>query len=100
MSKKQIETGMIPKLITKEILAVYLSLKSFASKFESISVKLCIDNTTIVAPIRHMRTSHSDIINRYTKYIWESCIQREIWLIPTYVCSKDNFADASSRKLY
>ena len=85
---------------TKEILAVYFSLKSFASKFKSISVKLCIDNTTIVAAICHMGTSHSDIINGYTKYVWEWCIQRDIWLIPTYVCSKDNFADAPSRKLY
>ena len=81
-------------------MAVYFSLKSFASKFNSISVKLCIKNTTIVAAIRHMGTSHSDIINRYTKYVSEWCIQRDIWLIPTYVCSKDNFADAPSRKLY
>ena len=85
---------------TKEILAIYLSLKSFSSKFKSISVKLCIDNATIVAAIRQMGTSHGDIINRYTKCVWEWCIQRNIWLIPTYVCSKDNFADAPSGKLY
>ena len=56
---------------TKEILTVYFSLKRFASKFKSVSVKLCIDNTTIVAAICQMGTSHSDIINRYTQYIWE-----------------------------
>ena len=84
---------------TKEILPVYFSLKSFASKLR-VSVKLCIDNTAKVAAIRHMGTSHSDIINRYTKYIWEWCIQRDIWLIPIYVCNEDNFADAPSRKLY
>ena len=56
---------------TKEILAVYFSLKSFASKFKSVSVKLCIDNTTIVAAICHMGASHNDIINKYTKYTWE-----------------------------
>ena len=49
---------------TKEVLAVYFSLKSFASKFECVSVKLCIDNTTIVRAIRQIGTSHSDIINR------------------------------------
>ena len=43
---------------TKEILAVYFSLKSFVSRFNSISVKLCIDTTTIVVAIRHMGTSH------------------------------------------
>ena len=25
--------------------------------------------------------------------MWEWCIERDIWLIPTYVCSRDNFAD-------
>ena len=81
-------------------MAVYFSLKSFASKCKSFSVKLCLNFTTIVAAIRYMGTSHSDIINRYSKCIWEWCIQRDIWLIPTYVCSKDRFADAPSRKLY
>ena len=61
---------------------------------------MCIDNTTIVGTIRLMGISHSDIINRYTKYVWEWCIQRDIWLIPTYVCSEDNFANAPSRTLY
>ena len=84
----------------KEILAVKFSLKSFVSHFKSISVKIYIDNTTIVAAIRHMGTSHSDIINKYTKDVWEWCIERDIWLIPTYVCSRDNFADLPSRKTY
>ena len=84
----------------KEILAVKFSLKSFVSHFKSISVKIYIDNTTIVAAIRHMGTSHSDIINKYIKDVWEWCIERDIWLIPTYVCSRDNFADLPSRKTY
>ena len=84
----------------KEILAVKFSLKSFVSNLRSISVKIYIDNTTIVAAIRHMGTSHSDIINKYTKDVWEWCIERDIWLIPTYVCSWDNFADLPSRRTY
>ena len=84
----------------KEILAVKFSLKSFVSNLKSISVKIYIDNTTIVAAIRHMGSSHSDIINKYTKDMWEWCIERDIWLIPTYVCSRDNFADLPSRETY
>ena len=84
----------------KEILAVKFSLKRFVSHFKSISVKIYIDNTTIVAAIRHMGTSHSDIINKYTRDVLEWCIERDIWLIPTYVCSRDNFADLPSRKTY
>ena len=84
----------------KEILAVKFSLNSFVSHFKSISVKIYIDNTTIVAAIRHMGTSHSDIINKSTKDVWEWCIERDICLIPTYICSRDNFADLPSRKTY
>ena len=84
----------------KEILAVKFSLKSLVSHFKSISVKIYIDNITIVAAIRHMGTSHSDVINKYTKDVWEWCIERDIWLIPTYVCSRDNFAELPSRKAY
>ena len=47
-----------------------------------------------------MGTSHSDIINKYAKDAWEWCIERDTWLIPTYVCSRDNFADLPSRKAY
>ena len=46
---------------TKEIFAVYFSLKSF---------------------------------------VWEWCIQRDIWFISTYVRCEDNFADAPCSKLY
>ena len=81
----------------KEILAVKFSLKCFVSHFKSISVKI-YNNTTIVAGIRDMGTSHSDIINKYTKDLWEWRIERDIWLIPTYICSRDNFADLPSRK--
>ena len=59
----------------KEILAVKFSLKSFVSHFKSISVKIYIDNTTIVAAIRHMGTSHSDIINKYTKDVWNGAMR-------------------------
>ena len=59
----------------KEILAVKFSLKSFVSHFKSISVKIYIDNTTIVAAIRHMGTSHSDIINKYTKDVWNGTLR-------------------------
>ena len=66
------------RISTKEILAVYFSLKSFASKFKSGSVKLCIDNTTIAAAIHHIGTSHSDIINRYTN-IYGNGVYKEIF---------------------
>ena len=39
-------------------------------------------------------------LNEKRKNIWEWCIQRDIWLIPTYVKSSQNKADQRSRKIY
>ena len=57
-----------------------------------------IDNITAVAVINHMRTSHSDLLNRLTKEIWLWCIPRNIHLSAAHIVGKCKIqADLESR---
>ena len=57
-----------------------------------------IDNTTAVAVINHIGTSHSDPLNKLTKEIWFWCIARNIWLSAAHIAGKCNIqADLESR---
>ena len=58
-----------------ELLAVFLDLKNFCSSKHDCHVRLMIDNTTAVAIIKHMGTSHSDPLNRLTKEILVHTLQ-------------------------
>ena len=56
-----------------------------------------IDNTTAVAVINHMGTSHSDPLNKLTKEIWLWYIPRNIWLSAAHIAGKCNIqADLES----
>ena len=58
-----------------------------------------MDNTTAVACVSKMGTSHSDQCNTVPKEIWQFCIQRDIWVSAAYVPGKENVeADEESRK--
>ena len=58
-----------------------------------------MDNTTAVACVSKMGTSHSVQCNAVTKQIWQFCIKRNIWLSAAYIPGKTNTeADEESRR--
>ena len=57
-----------------------------------------MDNTTAIACINKMGTSHSCEANELTKQIWFFCLERNIWLSAVFIPGKLNKeADALSR---
>ena len=80
-----------------ELLAVFLGLQTFCSSLHDCHIRLMIDNTTAVAVINHMGTSHSDPLNKLTKEIWLWYIPRNIWLSAAHIAGKCNIqADLES----
>jgi len=63
-----------------ELLAVYLGLKAFCSLHCDMHISLRLDNTTAVAVIKHMGTSHSEQLKALNDEIWEWCIARNLWI--------------------
>ena len=82
-----------------ELKAALLALQSFAREKANIHVRLMMDNTTAVACVSKMGTSHSGECNAVTKEIWQFCIKRNIWLSAAYIPGKTNIeADEESRR--
>ena len=58
-----------------------------------------MNNTTAVACVSKMGTSHSVQCNAVTKEIWQFCVKRNIWLSAAYIPGKTNIeADEESRR--
>ena len=82
-----------------ELLAVFLGLKAFCSSQRDRHISLKIDNTTAVAVINHMGTSHSEQLNKLYKEIWDWCIARKLWVTAGHIAGKANIeADLESRQ--
>ena len=88
------------QLNIKEMLAVKFALKSFAKESSNVSIKIIIDNTTVISVLKNMGTSHNFHLNSICRQIWEWCKGRNIWLFPVYINTKENLADRSSRITY
>lgn len=71
-----------------ELLAVFLGLKALCSSHRDEHIRLKIDNTTAVAVINHMRTSHSGHLNKLCKEIWDWCIARNLWISAGHIAGK------------
>ena len=81
-----------------ELQAGFFALKTYASTMKSLHVRLMMDNTTAVACVNKMGTSHSPICNNITQNIWKFCQERDIWLSAAYIPGKENTAaDRQSR---
>jgi len=81
-----------------ELLALFLSLKSFKSDLKDKHIRSMMDNTTGVSCINHMGTCHSEKCNQVTKEIWEFCIGNNIWLSAAHIPGVENVsADRESR---
>ena len=83
-----------------EILAVKFALKSSVKEFSNVSIKIFIDNTTVMSVLKSMGTSHNFHLNCIFKQIWEWCKDRNIWLFPVYINTKEILADRPSRIAY
>ena len=82
-----------------ELLAVFLGLKALCSSHCDRHISLKIDNTTAVAVINHMGTSHSGHLNKLCKEIWDWCIARNIWISAGHIAGKANVEfDLESRQ--
>lgn len=82
-----------------EISAAYFALKAFSDTISNKHVRLMVDNTTAVACLNQMGTSHSHECNAFTQKIWQFCISHNVWITTVHIPGKDNLgADAESRK--
>ena len=82
-----------------ELLAVFMGLQTFCKTNYNTHLRILTDNTTTIAVINHMGTSHSDPCNRLGKEIWEWCIDRKIWLSAAHIPGAHNIkADFESRR--
>lgn len=83
-----------------ELKAALFALKSFGSILQNKHVRILLDNTTAVACINHMGTSHSVLCNDITREIWHWCIDHNIWLSAAFIPGVLNTeADIESRKI-
>ena len=73
-----------------ELKTALLALQSFAREKANIHIRLMMDNTTAVACVSKMGTSHSVQCNAVTKEIWQFSIKRNIWLPAAYIPGKTN----------
>lgn len=83
-----------------ELKAAFFALKSFQGQLHGKHVRLMLDNTTAIACINHMGTSHSDSCNDLTFSVWSWCIEKDIFISAAHIPGVDNVvADAESRKI-
>lgn len=82
-----------------ELLAAFLGLKSFAHNYANTSILLRVDNTTAISYINRMGGIQFPHLNDLTRSIWRWCEERNITIFASYVNTKNNWADAESRKV-
>lgn len=76
-----------------------MGLQTFCKSLHNTHIRLLIDNTTAIAVLNHMGTSHSKPCKRLGKEIWEWCIIRNIWKSAAHIPGVHNItADLESRK--
>ena len=82
------------------MLAVLFGLQSLIpAHINNITLKLNIDNTTVVNILRNMGSSHNTLLNKFNRDIWLWAKTRSMWLVPVYISSSSNLADKSSREI-
>lgn len=82
-----------------ELLAAFLSLKTFCSDINDCEVLLRIDNTTAVSYINRMGGIQFPHLNSIPRQIWQWCENRKIIIFASYIKSELNIiADRESRR--
>jgi hypothetical protein len=81
-----------------ELKAAFLGLQCFAKDLINCEVLLRVDNTTAVAYINKYGGIQFPHLNDIARQIWQWCEYRGLWIYASYVNTKDNIADAESRR--
>lgn len=83
-----------------ELKAALFALQCFRAAIVGKHVRLLLDNSTAVACINHMGTSHSVNCNQITYTIWDWCIKHDVWVSAAHIPGKLNTAaDTESRRV-
>ena len=82
-----------------ELKAAYFVLKCFPREVVGKHVRIMIDNTTAVACISRMGTSHSESCNIMTQTIWRWCIENKVWVSASFIPGKENTAADKESKV-
>lgn len=83
-----------------ELKAAFFGLKCFAKGYRNCQILLRIDNTTAIAYINRMGSVQFVELSKVAREIWRWCEQRNIWIVASYIPSKENVeADFESRRL-
>lgn len=81
-----------------ELLAVFLGLKSFVTKFSDCNILCRIDNTTAISTINRMGSVKYENLNNLARKIWVWRQERNLTIFASYITSKSNIhADRASR---
>lgn len=81
-----------------ELLAAFLSLKTFLADRRNLNVLLQMDNVTAIAFINQMGGTHSTLLSSLAVEIWEWCLARVITIHAEHLPGKLNTrADWESR---
>lgn len=82
-----------------ELRAAFIGLKCFAKDLTNQEILLRIDNTTAIAYINKYGGIQFPHLHEITKQIWQWCEERKIYIVASYIKSKDNIeADSESRR--
>ncbi|KAI8441190.1 hypothetical protein MSG28_009421 [Choristoneura fumiferana] len=82
-----------------ELLAAFLSLKTFCFNLSDCEILLRIDNTTAISYINRMGGVQFPHLNSITRQIWKFCEDRKLIIFASYIKSELNvIADKESRK--
>ena len=84
-----------------QLLAAFLGLKAFCSSHRDMHLSHKMDNTTAVAVINNMGTSHCEQLNALNNEIWDWCVARNLWISAGHIAGKCNVeADHESRQTH
>ena len=84
----------------KELLAAFLTLKTFCDLEHNVHIRLSIDNTTSVVYI-NKQGGKKKCLNEVARHIWLWAKSRNVWLSAVHLPgSKNTEADKASRKDY
>lgn len=82
-----------------ELKAAFIGLKCFAKDMRNKEILLRIDNTTAIAYINKFGGIQYPHLNSITKLLWQWCEARQLFVVASYIKSKDNVeADFESRR--
>ena len=81
-----------------ELLAIFLSLKSFCKDSYDVHVKIMTDSTCAKAYLNNMGGIKSEKMNKLSLDMWLWCMNRNVWISADHIPGENNIADKFSRE--